>query len=147
MLLSRETQQVGDRIRRQITCDWLHIDERLTSVTATVDAGTAICDGINVAADGHSFFYYVSNGTFNDQFNVIFAQNTSRTQLRYDHVQFNIGTNGGDVVVSANQQLMLSIVGSTGPTGAVGNTGPTGATGSTGAGATGPQGTQGVTGP
>src|ERR1035437_4537033 len=156
MLVGTEIQQVADRIRYFIDCDeWLSRDDRLTAVTAAVDAGLAICDGITIAADGRSFHYFVSNGQLNDVFTVIFNQSTVRTQTRFDHVQFSIGPNGGQSILANTQQLMQSIVGPTGagmtgPAGAVsgltGNTGPTGNTGSTGntgAGATGPTGNTG----
>lgn len=162
-LLYRKTQQVGDRIRYTVECDsWLARDETLTSVTATVDAGPAICDGIVLHHTGRAFHYFVSGGSLNDQFNVIFAQNTTRGELRYDHVQFNIVTNGGTTNLGGQTGLMLSIVGPTGstgatgaggpaggptgPTGGAGATGGTGQTGPTGFGATGPTGL-GATGP
>lgn len=161
MLRGTKVQQVGDRIRYHLDCHWLSDDETLSGVSATVDSGPAICDGIVIDADNRGFHYYVSNGFLDDQFNVIFAQSTSRGELRYDHVQFNIVTNGGTVNNGDQTGLMLSIVGPTGPTGpgggggsgtgATGPTGPTGLgeTGPTGIGATGPAGigAQGPTGP
>lgn len=161
-LLETKTMQVGDRLRYHVDCDfWLGEDEHLTSVSATIDAGTATCTGILIDHTNRGFFYVVGNGTLNDQFNVIFAQATTRGQLRYDHVQFTIGINGGTTITSTNQALMLSIIGPpgaigpTGPTGAgsgsggvTGNTGPTGPTGfgATGVGATGSAGPAGPTG-
>lgn len=149
-LLYRKTQQVVDRIRYTVDCDpWLARDETLAGVSATVDSGTAICDGIVIHHTGRAFHYFVSNGTYQDHFNVIFSQTTTRGEIRFDHAEFCIGTNGGWVHTSnTNDQLMLSIVGPTGPTGA-GATGPTGVTGSTGplgTGPTGPTGGTGVTG-
>lgn len=160
MLVGRHVQQVVDRIRYTVECDsWLARDETLAGVTVVVDSGTAICDGIVIHHTGRAFHYFVSNGTYEDQFNVIFSQSTTRGACRFDHVEFRIGTNGGWVVTSdTNSQLMLSIVGptgpiglgSTGPTGQTGSTGPlgTGPTGSTGSiGSTGPTGSTGSTGP
>lgn len=150
-LIGTETQQVGDRIRYHVECDWLKRDERLLGVTGTIDAGPAIVDGIQVDADNQGFHYFVSNGSLNQNFNVIFAQDTTRGELRYDHVAFSILTNGGFVTPPAGATgSILSIVGPTGPrgaTGVTGNTGPTGATGYTGPLGTGPTGPQGVTGP
>lgn len=156
-LLAREQQQVAERIRYYVDCDiWLREGEVLTGITPTVDSGSAVVAGVQIDHTLRGFHYFVSGGNLGDQFNVIFAQGTSLGQTRYDHVQFNISTNGGDVVVANTQQLMLSIVGPTGPTGAGGGggggtgfTGPTGATGvagPTGNGATGPTGA-GATGP
>lgn len=156
MLVGREIQQVVDRIRYTVDCDsWLARDETLTGVSATVDSGTAICDGIVIHHTGRAFHYFVSNGTYEDQFNVIFSQSTTRGEIRFDHVEFTIGTNGGFVRTSdTNFGLMLSIVGPTGPIGtgptgssATGSTGPTGAVGPTGIGGTGPTGFTGNTGP
>lgn len=147
-LRARYTKQVGERIRYHLDCDeWLATGEVLTSVTATIDMGTAVCDGITIDQTNRGFWYFVSGGNLNDQFNVIFTQNTSRTELRYDHVQFNIGTNGGFTVDGNSGNIMLSILGPTGPTGSggAGPTGPTalGPTGATGAGSTGPTGPSG----
>jgi hypothetical protein len=146
-LIGNETQQVGDRIRYHVDCPWLHVDARLSGVQATVDAGTAVVDGVAVDAERTGFYYFLSNGTLGDAFNVIFAQTTSRGEIRYDHITFTITTNGGPVpTISNNQGLMLSIIGPTGPTG-YGPTGPSGGpTGATGPGLTGPTGA-GATGP
>ena len=168
MLIGQKIQAVGERIRYHVDCSsWLAIDqgESLTGVDATIDSGPAICDGIVVDGDKLGFHYFVSEGALDDQFNVIFAQTTSRLQLRYDHVQFNIVTNGGIASNGGQTGLMISIVGPTGPTGpggggtgggGTGFTGPTGPTGyvgvdgSTGAtgdtGSTGPTGAQGTNG-
>lgn len=147
MLLSEEQQQVGDRIRYHVDCDWLKWNDGLSGVSAVVDVGTAICDGILLDGDNKGFHYYVSNGTLNDQFNVIFSQSTLRGQIRYDHAQFNIVTNGGFCApANGNSGLMLSIVGPTGPTGIgpTGVQGPSGVTGATGPLGTGPSGPTGV---
>lgn len=109
--------QVGDRIRYHLDCSWLADDETLSSVTAAIDSGPAICNGIVIDADNRGFHYYVSNGSLDDQFNVIFAQSTSRGELRYDHVQFNVITNGGAVNNAGMTGIMLSILGPTGPAG------------------------------
>lgn len=145
MLLATEQQQVGDRIRYHIECPWLAWNEGLSGVSAVVDSGPAICNGIVLDGDNKGFHYFVGNGSLGDQFNVIFSQNTSRGQVRFDHVQFNIVTNGGVASPGGNTGLMISIVGPTGPTG-LGNTGPTGVTGNTGPLGTGPTGI-GATGP
>jgi hypothetical protein len=157
MRVGTKVISVGDRIRYHLDCPWLGDDETLSGVSATVDSGPAICNGIVIDADNKGFHYFVSNGSLDDQFNVIFAQSTSRGELRYDHVQFNVVTNGGTVNNAGMTGLMLSIVGPTGPTGpggggtaGTGGTGPTGATGPTGTlgidGATGPTGPTGPTG-
>lgn len=147
MLVGKHVQQVVDRIRYTVDCDsWLLRDETLNGVQAVVDSGTAICDGIVIHHTGRAFHYFVSNGTLEDQFNVIFAQSTTRGEMRFDHVEFFIETNGGFCRTSAtNSALMLSIVGPTGPTGG-GSTGATGVTGNTGPLGTGPTGPVGVTG-
>lgn len=160
MLLNKRRQQVSERIRYHIDCDvWLARGEVLVGVTVQVDAGSAVVSPQGeVDHTGRAFFYTVTGGDYLDQFNVIFSQNTSFRQVRFDHDQFNIGTNGGEVLLAGCGQLMLSIVGPTGPTGGgtggggAGGTGPTGsrgATGPTGDGSTGPAGlgTTGPTGP
>jgi hypothetical protein len=153
MLLYTKVQQVGDRIRYTVNCDgWLADNEVLSAPpTAVVDAGPAIVDGIILHSDRRSFHYFVSNGQLDDQFNVIFTQPTTLGEIRYDHVQFNIVTNGGAASSGGATGLMISIVGPTGPSGATGPGGaaggPTGPTGNTGAGATGPTGSAGATGP
>lgn len=151
MLLYKVQKQVAERKRYHVDCDvWLARGEVLTVILPTVDAGTAIVDGVEIDHTNRGFWYFVSGGDLGDQFNVILSQSTSFRQLRFDHVQFNIGTNGGDVVLAENQELMLSIVGPQGPTGFTGplGTGPTGigAVGPTGP-AGGPTGVIGPTGP
>ncbi|MDE2104538.1 MAG: collagen-like protein [Patescibacteria group bacterium] len=148
-LLAREFKQVAERLRYHIDCDgWLEDGEVLTSVTATVDSGSATVDTILIDHTTEGFWYFVNGGDLNDQFNVIFTQTTSRGQIRYDHVQFNIGTNGGDVFVAGTGDLMKSIVGAQGPTGYGGANGATGPVGNPGAtGNTGPTGAAGLTGP
>lgn len=121
MLIRREVQAVGDRIRYHVQCNWLATDETLSGVSSTVDSGAAICDGITIDADNKGFHYFVSNGSLDDQFNVIFSQTTSRGEVRNDHVQFNIVTNGGAASSGGQTGLMLSIVGPTGATGAAGS--------------------------
>jgi hypothetical protein len=145
-LVGTETQQVGDRIRYHLDCPWLSHDERLSGVSATVDIGPAVCDGITLDAEHDGFNYFVSNAALGQNFNVIFAQSTTRGQVRYDHVAFSIETNGGTVSGATGPSIpLLSIVGPTGPTGA-GAPGPTGVTGYTGPLGTGPTGITGPTG-
>lgn len=152
-LIARERQQVGDRIRYTVDCDsWLARDEVLVGVGSVVDAGTAICDGIVLHHTNREFHYFVSNGTLGDQFNVIFSQHTSRGEIRIDHVQFNIGNNGGIAITGNGAVVLESILGPTGATGPVtpgptGVTGPSGATGPLGTGPLGPTGVTGSTGP
>lgn len=150
MLISKEIQTVGNRIRHAVNCDdWLAEGERLTALICTVDTGTATVDTVEISADGRIGIFYLNNGTFQDQFNVILEFHTSFTQIRYDHMEFFVETNGGPVVSSDNATLMLSIIGPTGATGggATGVTGPTGFNGTLGGtGPTGPIGT-GPTGP
>lgn len=166
MLLARHIQQVAESKRYYVDCDvWLARGESLVSIVPTVDAGVAICTGAVPDHTGRAFHFVVTGGNLGDQFNVILCQTTSFKQIRFDHVQFNIETNGGQVYLAANQELMLSILGPTGPaggptgvngptgatgplgTGATGNTGPTGFTGNTGPLGTGPTGFTGNTGP
>lgn len=153
MLVGQKIQSVGDDLRYHLDCStWLAYDEGegLSGVSATVDLTGPICDRIVIDADRLGFHYFVSNGALDDQFNVIFAQTTSRGQVRYDHVQFNITTNGGAASGGNHNELMISIVGptgATGPTGTAGVTGPAGTpggpTGPTGEGPTGPTGATG----
>lgn len=143
-LIAKERKQVFERIRYHVDADvWLAEGEVLTSVRATVDAGSAVVDEIDIDHTNRGFYYFCGGGDYLDQFNVIFSQLTSFKQSRTDHVQFNIETNGGQVVIHGCGQLLLSLVGPVGPTGA----GGVGATGPTGAGSTGPSGPSGSTGP
>lgn len=150
MLLAREHKQVVERVRYYIDCDgWLAEDEALNGISAIVDAGSAVCDGIQIDHTRRAFHYFLTGGDYLDQFNVIFCQNTTRGQQRFDHVQFNIGTNGGYVLLAGNQTLLETVVGPVGPTGP-GLTGPAGGpgpTGPTGSGGGGGGGTTGATGP
>lgn len=140
MLLNKRRQQVTESIRYHIDCDiWLAQGEVLTGVNAVIDAGSAVLSNPAIDHTGRAFYYTLTGGDLGDQFNVIFSQSTSFQQVRFDHDQFNIETNGGDVLLRGNGQLMLSIVGPTGPTG--------GGTGGGGGGATGPTGGRGDTGP
>jgi hypothetical protein len=161
MLLAREVQQVGETKRYYVDCDvWLARGEVLTTIVPTVDVGVATCTGAKPDHTNRAFHYFVTGGDLGDQFNVIFCQTTSFGQVRFDHVQFNIGTNGGQAYLATNQELLVSIVGPVGPTGVAGpagglgptgpsgNTGPTGITGPFGpTGSTGNTGPTGVTGP
>jgi hypothetical protein len=143
-IVARERKLVAERRQYMIDCDsWLEPGETLTGVVATVDSGAATVDTIVVNA--RHFTYFVNGGNLNDQFNVIFAQSTSKTQIRFDHAQFNIGTNGGPVVNAGTETLMLSIIGPTGPGG--GANGPTGPQGPAGPAGAGVQGAPGPTGP
>jgi hypothetical protein len=164
-LLGRNIIQVVERKRYYVDCDvWLAEGEVLVGIAATVDSGDAICDGVKIDQTNRGFYYYVSNASINDLFNIIFEQTTSFGQRQFDHVQFQVGTNGGFTSDADTSEIMLSIVGptgagATGPTGAgatgptgpaagpTGATGSTGATGPTGLGATGAIGPAGVTGP
>lgn len=154
-LLGNIQQQVGDNIRRRVQCEWIPDDDVLIGVSFTIDAGSATVTNVAVDADARSFHYFLQDQTLNDVFNIIFCQTTRRGQIRFDHVNVSIVTNGG-VLPSSGPGTVLSLAGPTGPTGsavsATGNTGPTGpAAGPTGspgvAGATGPQGLPGATGP
>src|ERR1035437_8913065 len=152
MVLGRKLQVVGDRVQYIVDCTpWLVAGETITAITCYVDQGTAMVDTTAIAADGLSYSFFLNNGTLGDQFNVIVEQTTSLTQIRYDHMEFFVETNGGPTYVAGNTGLMLSIVGptgagapgSTGPIGPAGIEGPTGGT----AGLTGPAGMAGPTGP
>src|SRR5579859_7545208 len=147
-LIGTKTQQVGDRIRYHVECQWLSDDERLTGVTATVDVGPAVCNGIVVDADNQGFHYFVSDTTLGDIFNVTFCQNTSRGEVRYDHINFTITANGGFVAgATGGSQSIIGLQGPTGPTGfGSGGSSATGPTGPTGVGATGPAGGNGAAG-
>lgn len=152
MKIGAKVQQVGDRLRYHVDCDWLDEGEVLTAVSGVVDSGIAVCDGILIDGDNRGFHYFVSNGDLNAIFNIIFSQTTSRGQIRLDHVAFTIVTNGGATNGATGTGILLSILGPTGATGAgatgpQGVTGPTGRTGPTGFGATGPTGITGATGP
>lgn len=166
-VLGRKTKTVGNRDRFHVDfTGWLDLDsaERVVSVVFTIDQGTATVDGNVIAPDGQSMVFYLNGGTLGDQFNVILQQTTNLGTIRYDHYTIFVETNGGPTITSANDALMLSIVGPrglTGPTGitgapgtasltgSTGYTGPTGPTGMTGFGATGvtgPTGFNGTTG-
>ncbi len=152
MLLGFYKQLVGARQRFVVDYrDWLATGEVLSSVTCTVDAGTATVDTIVLSDDQKSVSFFLAGGSLGDQFNIIVEADTSLTARRFDRIEILVETNGGPVALSGNQQVLLSIVGPTGYTGAQGNTGPssapTGAAGPTGnTGPTGLQGTTGVTG-
>src|ERR1019366_7129652 len=149
MDLGHKTQQVGDNIRyrEERPDDWLADGEVLTSVTATI-VGSVTAAVTNILSGTRKFHYFVTSPTLNDNFNVVFCQNTSRGQVRYDHIGFLIVDNAGLAIgPSANQ--VQSIIGPAGPTGPAGSgtggggggTGFTGATGPTGVGAAGTSGT------
>jgi len=155
-LLRRELQTVFDRKRHRVDCSpWLNPGEDLIAVTCEIDAGTATVDTIVIAPDGQAYTFYINNGTLGDQFNAIFRQETSIGEVRYDHIEFFVETNGGPTITTENAELMLSIIGPVGATGPQGPggleggpTGPTGVTGPRGPnGFTGPDGIQGPTGP
>ncbi len=151
MLLGFYKQLVGARQRFVVDYrDWLATGEVLSSVTCTVDAGTATVDTITLANDEKSVSFFLAGGSLGDQFNIIVEADTSLTARRFDRIEILVETNGGPIALSGNQQVLLSIVGPTGYTGAQGNTGPssapTGAAGPTGG--TGPTGAaSNVTGP
>src|SRR5208283_3451353 len=157
MLLGSIIQEVGDSRAHSINCrEWLREGEILSAVTFSVDAGTATVSNVVVWPDRKGVTFNITGGTLGDQFNVIVCSQTNEGQTRYDNISVGIETNGGPVVVSTNQALMLSIVGPTGPAGPTGtatNTGATGPTGPTGTGlsgstgSTGPTGSVGSTGP
>jgi Collagen triple helix repeat (20 copies) len=137
-LLGNKVQQVGDNLRYHQLCDWVPTDDTIINVTATVDVGNAVVSNIVVDADGDGFHYFVTDNTLNDIFNVIFCQTTRRGQVRFDHVNFTIMTNGGTVPSSTGQAITVL-----GPTGPVGPTGPSGGGGGGGTGFTGPTGPTG----
>src|SRR5208282_5823159 len=140
MLLGTIIQQVESSIQHSIEYrQWLARGETLASVTFTVDAGTATISNVSYSPTKTEVDFFLNDGTLGDQFNVIACATTSFGQVRYDQIQVYIETNGGAVVLSSNQALMLSILGPTGPTGSL--TGPSGPTGPVGTGPTGPLGT------
>src|ERR1017187_6928401 len=154
MLLASKRVLVADRKRFEIDYrDWLGKGESLTSVACTVDSGTALIDTITLDPNRLSVWFYAYNWTLGDRFNIVVTATTNFSQVRNDRINLFVETDGGPVFLSANQALMLSIVGPIGPTGA-GGTGPSGPTGITGpggfstnTGATGPTGRTGPTGP
>src|SRR5208283_370964 len=148
MLLGSIIQEVGDSRAHSINCrEWLREGEILSAVTFSVDAGTATVSNVVVWPDRKGVTFNITGGTLGDQFNVIVCSQTNEGQTRYDNISVGIETNGGPVVVSTNQALMLSIVGPTGPAGPTGTATNTGATGPTGPTGTGLSGSTGSTGP
>lgn len=150
MELGRHLQKVGDRTRHEVHCgDWLAEGEVLTTVTYTVDQGSATVDTTSIEG-GNTAVFFLNGGDLGDQFNVIIGFATSYTQIVYESMEFFVEINGGPTVDAENQALMLSIVGppgGTGPTGPGGSAGgPTGNTGPTGVASTGPIGPSGSTG-
>src|ERR1019366_6291778 len=145
MDLGHKTQQVGDNIRyrEERPDDWLADGEVLTSVTATI-VGSVTAAVTNILSGTRKFHYFVTSPTLNDNFNVVFCQNTSRGQVRYDHVGFLIVNNAG-LAIGPSATQVQSIVGPMGPTGPTGS--GTGGGGGGGTGFTGPTGASGATGP
>src|SRR5271163_2419334 len=134
-LLGTITQGVFQSIQYRVDYDrFLSRGESLTSVIITVDAGTATISHYYLSPDQKAVFFNLNNGTFGDQFNVILFATTTVPQQRYDQIGVLINSNGGPVLLSQNQQLMLSIIGPTGPAGAAGPTGPAGGGGTGGGG-------------
>src|ERR1035437_7660140 len=153
MLLASKRVLVADRKRFEIDYrDWLGKGESLTGVACAVDSGTAIVDTITLDPNRLSVWFYAYNWTLGDRFNIVVTATTNFSQVRNDRINLFVETDGGPVFMSANQSLMLSIVGPPGPTGAggMGPQGPTGITGpaggATNTGATGPTGITGPTG-
>jgi hypothetical protein len=147
-ILGRRLQIVGDRKRYGVDYDtFLDQGETIAAVTITIDQGTATIEDQALSADKESVSFFLNGGTLGDQFNVILQATTSLGQIRYDRLEIFVGTNGGPTFLVGNEQLMLSIVGPTGPAG--GPTGPAGGpTGDTGdTGPTGDDGPTGDTGP
>lgn len=143
-VLGKYVQTVGDRSRHEYRATWLKPGETLVNVVYTVDQGTATVDGN--AFSPQAFWFYLNGGDLGDQFNVIVRQETSFGQIRYDHLEVFVETNGGPTIIGGHTGLLLSLVGPPGPTGISGPTGPlgTGPTGPAGSasstGATGPTG-------
>ena len=157
MILGKDIQAVGDRRRYEIDYSkWLTHSDRVEGLVCTVDNGTSTIDTEVISSSGREVSFYVSGGTFQDQFNVIVEVTTRLNERRSDQIEIFIETNGGPTITSQNAGLMLSILGPTGPTGlqgadgqpatlgATGYTGPPGPTGVTGT--TGPTGNTGPTG-
>jgi hypothetical protein len=83
MVLGRTEQIVGDRTQYTVDCSaWLATGETLTGVTCVVDIGTATVDTIVINGAGTGFTYFINAGTLGDQYNAIFEQVTSLTQIR-----------------------------------------------------------------
>src|SRR5450759_1726838 len=102
-VLGRNQQTVGNRTQYLVDCSpWLLPGEQITGIVCTIDAGTATTDTIAIASDGQSYTFFLNGGTLNDQFNVIIEQDTSLGQIRYDHMEFFIGTNGGPTLSLIN---------------------------------------------
>lgn len=150
-VLKKFIQTTGDRSRHEFRATWLRPGEALVSVSYTVDQGSATVEDASFTTN--SFWFFLNGGDLGDQFNVIVCQTTSLGQIRYDHLEVFVETNGGPTIIGGHTGLLLSLVGPPGPTGVSGptgplGTGPTGPAGSTSStGATGPTGPAGPTGP
>ena len=115
MVLGRKIQTVGDRVQHPVDCTpWLGTGEIITDVHFTIDQGSATVDTLVIAGDGKSYTFFLNGGTLGDQFNIIIQQTTSLTQIRYDHFEVYVETNGGPTITLDNETLMLSIAGPTG---------------------------------
>src|SRR5208282_5021233 len=101
MLLGTIIQQVEASIQHAIDYrQWLQTGETLESVTFTIDAGMATVSNVSYSPAKTQVDFFLNDGTLGDQFNVIACATTSFGQVRYDHIQVYVETNGGAVVLS-----------------------------------------------
>src|SRR5208282_190208 len=148
MILGTIVQSVNESIRRSIDYRaWLREGEVVIGVAYTVDYGTMTITNTGLYPEQKSAYFNTTGGTLGDSFNVIAVATTNLGQIRSDTIAVRVQTNGGPVFESANNALMLSILGPTGPTGAAGSGGGTGGGGSGGTGSTGATGSTGLRSP
>jgi Collagen triple helix repeat (20 copies) len=148
MLLGSIFQEFGDSIQHEIDYHfWLDEGEILSSVTFSVDYGTATITNVTYSLDFKTVKFFLNGGTLGDQFNIISCATTTLGQVRYDNINVMVETNGGPVLPAGFSGPFLSIVGPAGSTGPTGLSGPTGSTGPTGVGSTGVTGPTGQQGP
>ena len=95
MLLGTIIQSVGAELQNSIDYRyWLQKGETLAAVVFTVDAGTATITGVTYSPDQKEVDFFLNGGTIGDQFNIIAEATTTFGQVRYDHIQVYVETNG-----------------------------------------------------
>ena len=110
MLLGTIIQQVESSIQHAIDYSfWLQKGETLANVTFTVDAGTATVSNVSYTPDRTEARFFLDGGSLGDQFNIIAEATTSFGQIRYDHIQVYVETNGGSVVLAGNNALTVPV--------------------------------------
>lgn len=89
MLLAKKTKAPTDRKRYVVDYDdWLDTGETLSTVTYSVDSGTATVDGDSIAGDGKSAIFFINDGEVSTTFNVLIQATTSVGQVKNDHIEF-----------------------------------------------------------